>query len=145
MLRYREVFQENQDLRRELTPHYDPEHIIGRGPAMQRVFELARKVAPTRSTVLLTGESGTGKELIARAIHQQGPDPAAPFVAINCAAIPHDLLENQLFGHRKGAFTGAHRDQPGVVVHAGRGTVFLDEIGELTLATQAKLLRTIEQ
>jgi transcriptional regulator with PAS, ATPase and Fis domain len=95
--------------------------------------------------VLLAGESGTGKELIARAIHQQGPDPDGRFLAINCAAIPADLLENQLFGHRKGAFTGADRDQAGVFLHAGTGTVFLDEIGELTLATQAKLLRAIEQ
>ena len=145
MLRYRDIFQENQDLRRELNRHYDPEHIVGRSSAMQHVFELVRKVAPTRSIVLLTGESGTGKELIARAIHRQGLAPEARFIAVNCAAIPHDLLENQLFGHRKGAFTGADRDQPGVFVHAGPGTVFLDEIGELTLATQAKLLRTIEQ
>src|ERR1700745_2825962 len=112
---------------------------------MQRVFEMVRKVAPTRSTVLLTGESGTGKELIARALHQQGTDPEARFLAVNCAAIPTDLLENQLFGHRKGAFTGADRDQAGVFMHAGAGTVFLDEIGELALATQAKLLRAIEQ
>jgi DNA-binding NtrC family response regulator len=145
MLRYRDVFQENQDLRRELNRHYDPEHIAGRSSAMRHVFDLVRKVAPTRSIVLLTGESGTGKELIARAIHQQGPEPEGRFIAVNCAAIPHELLENQLFGHRKGAFTGADRDQPGVFVHAGPGTVFLDEIGELTLTTQAKLLRTIEQ
>jgi DNA-binding NtrC family response regulator len=145
MLRYRDVYQENQDLRRELNRQYDPEHIVGRGPAMQRVFELVRKVAPTRSTVLITGESGTGKELIARAIHRLGPDPDARFLAVNCAAIPHDLLENQLFGHRKGAFTGADRDQAGVFLHAGSGTVFLDEISELTPATQAKLLRAIEQ
>jgi DNA-binding NtrC family response regulator len=145
LLRYRDVFQENQDLRRELHRRYDPEHIIGRSPPMQRVFELVRKVGPTRSTVLLTGESGTGKELIARAIHSRGLEPEARFIAVNCAAIPHDLLENQLFGHRKGAFTGADRDQPGVFVHAGAGTVFLDEIAELTLATQAKLLRAIEQ
>jgi transcriptional regulator with PAS, ATPase and Fis domain len=109
-----------------------------------------RKVAPTRSTVLLEGESGTGKELIARAIHRSGDavkEGAEPsrFIAVNCAAIPHDLLENQLFGHRKGAFTGADRDQAGVFVHAGSGTVFLDEIGELPLATQAKMLRAIEQ
>jgi DNA-binding NtrC family response regulator len=145
MLRYRDLYQENQDLRRELNRRYDPEHIVGRGPAMRRVFELVRKVAPTRSTVLITGESGTGKELIARAIHGLGPDPEARFLAVNCAAIPHDLLENQLFGHRKGAFTGADRDQAGVFVHAGSGTVFLDEIAELSLATQAKLLRAIEQ
>jgi DNA-binding NtrC family response regulator len=95
--------------------------------------------------VLITGASGTGKELIARAIHRLGPDPDARFLAVNCAAIPHDLLENQLFGHRKGAFTGADRDQAGVFVHAGSGTVFLDEIAELGHATQAKLLRAIEQ
>jgi DNA-binding NtrC family response regulator len=145
MLRYRDLYQENRDLRRELNRQYDPDQIVGRGPAMQRVFELVRKVAPTRSTVLITGESGTGKELIARAIHRLGPDPDARFLAVNCAAIPHDLLENQLFGHRKGAFTGADRDQAGVFVHAGSGTVFLDEIGELSFATQAKLLRAIEQ
>ena len=145
MLRYRDLYQENQDLRRELNRQYDPDQIIGRGPAIQRVFELIRKVAPTRSTVLITGESGTGKELIARAIHRLGLDPEARFLAVNCAAIPHDLLENQLFGHRKGAFTGADRDQAGVFLHAGSGTVFLDEIGELSVATQAKLLRAIEQ
>src|SRR5262249_48632173 len=120
--------------------------IVGTSPAMAQVFELVRKVAPTRSTVLITGESGTGKELIARAIHEGGGrDGPGKFLAINCAAIPHELLENQLFGHRKGAFTGADRDQAGVFVHAGAGTVFLDEVGEMPLATQAKLLRAIEQ
>jgi transcriptional regulator with PAS, ATPase and Fis domain len=119
---------------------------------MAQVFQMVRKVAPTRSTVLITGESGTGKELVARAIHDQGEEAArrdgpgsSRFLAINCAAIPHDLLENQLFGHRRGAFTGADRDQAGVFVHAGSGSVFLDEIGEMPLATQAKLLRAIEQ
>jgi DNA-binding NtrC family response regulator len=145
LLAYRDLFQENQWLRRELNRNYDPDHIIGRGAAMQRVFEVVRKVAPTRTTVLLTGESGTGKELIARAIHQQSPAEGERFLAVNCAAIPHDLLENQLFGHRKGAFTGADRDQAGVFVHAGAGTVFLDEISELPLATQAKLLRAIDR
>jgi DNA-binding NtrC family response regulator len=145
---YRDLFLENQWLRRELNRDYDSAHIVGRSRAMQHVFELTRKVAPTRSTVLLLGESGTGKELIARAIHHQGAgdsEHVPPFLAVNCAAIPHDLLENQLFGHRKGAFTGADRDQAGVFVHAGSGTVFLDEIGELPLTTQAKLLRAIEQ
>jgi len=145
LLAYRDLFLENQWLRRELSRAHQDECIIGRSPAMQRVFELVRKVAPTRSTVLLTGESGTGKELIARAIHRQGVGDDKRFLAINCAAIPHDLLENQLFGHRKGAFTGADRNQPGIFVHAGDGTVFLDEIAELTPATQAKLLRAIEQ
>jgi DNA-binding NtrC family response regulator len=145
LLAYKEVFLENQALRRELNREYDFDHIVGRSLAMQRVFAMVRKVAPTRSTVLLAGESGTGKELLARAIHHQGAGDEARFIAVNCAAIPNDLLENQLFGHRKGAFTGADRDQPGVFVHAGAGTIFLDEIGELAHGTQAKLLRAIEQ
>ncbi len=162
MLAHRELFLENQWLRRELN-HTCEGEIIAESQAMRRVLAMVAKVGPTRSTVLITGESGVGKEVIARAIHKHAGVPAlagpaaqdrlkpvlqqtaAPFVALNCAAIPHDLLENQLFGHRKGAFTGADRDQPGVFVHAGRGTVFLDEIGETALATQAKLLRAIEQ
>jgi DNA-binding NtrC family response regulator len=144
LLAYRDLYQENQDLRRELNRNYDPDHIVGCSPGMQQVFELVRKVGPTRSTVLLVGESGTGKELIARAIHREGSE-GARFLPINCAAVPVDLLENQLFGHRRGAFTGADRDQEGIFVHAGRGTVFLDEVGELPAATQAKLLRAIEQ
>ena len=154
LLAARELYRENQWLRRELAREFNPEAIVGRSPAMRRVLEMTRKVAPSRSTVLLTGESGTGKELIARALHELGssaalkkPGLTAPegrFLAVNCAAIPHDLLENQLFGSRKGAFTGADRDRDGVFVHAGAGTVFLDEIGELPLATQAKLLRALE-
>jgi DNA-binding NtrC family response regulator len=144
---YRELFLENQWLRREVNREFDFAHIVGHSRVMERVFELVRKVAPTRSTVLLLGESGTGKELIARAIHHQaaGEGRVPPFLAVNCAAIPHELLENQLFGHRKGAFTSADRDQAGIFVHASTGTVFLDEIGELPLTTQAKLLRAIEQ
>jgi DNA-binding NtrC family response regulator len=145
LLGYRELYLENQWLRRELNRNQGCDEIRGRSPAMQRVFEMVRKVAPTRSTVLITGESGTGKELIARAIHEQGGGKESRFLAVNCAAIPNELLENQLFGHRKGAFTGADRDQAGVFVHAGAGTVFLDEVGELAQATQAKLLRAIEQ
>jgi DNA-binding NtrC family response regulator len=166
LLTYHDLFRENQWLRRELHRDDGPGRMVGRSPAMQRVFDMIRKVGPTRSTVLLVGESGTGKELVARAIHElgaargqeppageslrdrrpaSGPQPPARFLAVNCAAIPHDLLENQLFGHRKGAFTGADRDQVGVFVHAGSGTVFLDEIAELPPATQAKLLRAIEQ
>jgi DNA-binding NtrC family response regulator len=149
LLAHRALFLENQWLRRELNRVAEPGQIVGKGPAMARVFDMVRKVAPTRLTVLISGESGTGKELIARAIHaggaESGAEGAERFVALNCAAIPHDLLENQLFGHRRGAFTGADRDQTGVFVHAGAGTVFLDEIAEMPLATQAKLLRTIEQ
>jgi DNA-binding NtrC family response regulator len=149
LLRQRELFRENQWLRRELNREAEAgELVVGSSPAMRRVFEMARKVGPTPSTVLVTGESGTGKELLARAIHRfaQAAKPTdGRFVAINCAAIPHDLLENQLFGHKKGAFTGADRDAAGVFAHARQGTVFLDEIGELPLGTQAKLLRAIEQ
>lgn len=119
--------------------------IIGQSPAMVKVFETIERVAGTDANVLILGENGTGKELIARAIHRQGPAPDARFLPINCAAIPAELLESQLFGRRKGAFTGADRDQAGLFVHAGEGTVFLDEIGELPPAMQAKLLRSIEQ
>jgi DNA-binding NtrC family response regulator len=164
LLAQRELALENQWLRRELNRARPPAEIIGASPAMKQVFHLIRKLALTRSTVLITGESGTGKELVARAIHDQGAIRRTPrqqgdegeaedarraviprFIPLNCAAIPHELLENQLFGHRRGAFTGADRDQAGVFVHAGQGTVFLDEVGEMPLATQAKLLRAIEQ
>jgi DNA-binding NtrC family response regulator len=145
LLAYRDMYQENQWLRRELSRTMDPGEIVGKSAAMQRVLDMVGKVAPTRSTVLIVGASGTGKELVARAIHRQGASREARFVPINCAAIPHDLLENQLFGHRRGAFTGADRDQTGVFLHVGAGTVFLDEIGELPLPTQAKLLRALEQ
>jgi DNA-binding NtrC family response regulator len=152
LLAHRALYRENQWLRRELNLNRrsQGEPILGKSPGMMQVLEMVRKVAPTRSTVLIAGESGTGKELVARAIHAGGCEAeqareAPRFVALNCAAIPHDLLENQLFGHRKGAFTGADRDQSGVFVHAGNGTVFLDEVGEMPLATQAKLLRVIEQ
>jgi DNA-binding NtrC family response regulator len=144
LLSYRELYLENQWLRRALHRTPDDETIVARSGAMLRVLDMVRKVAPTPSTVLIYGESGTGKELIARAIHRQSAGAESRFLPVNCAAIPNDLLENQLFGHRKGAFTGADRDQAGVFVHAGPGTVFLDEIGELPLATQAKLLRAIE-
>ncbi len=151
LLAHRKLYMENQWLRRELNRAQPDEQIVGGSAAMAQVFEMVRKVGPTRSTVLIVGESGTGKELVARAIHRAGAErqgaagSASRFVAVNCAAIPHNLLENQLFGHRKGAFTGADRDQPGVFAHAGAGTVFLDEVAEMPLATQAKLLRAIEQ
>src|SRR5215211_272619 len=143
LLKLRDLHRENQWLRRELHHKDSTDAVVGNSPAMARLYELARKVAPTRSTVLIEGESGTGKEVLARYIHQRAGGER--FLAVNCAAIPNDLLENQLFGHRKGAFTGADRDSVGVFAHAGEGTVFLDEIAELPLATQAKLLRAIEQ
>ena len=149
LLAQRELAHENQWLRRELNRLEGPgDLVIGSSPGMRQAMALARKVGPTPSTVLILGESGTGKELMARAVHRFG-EASRPtngrFIAVNCAAIPGELLESQLFGHRRGSFTGAEKDQPGVFVHAGNGTVFLDEIGELPLATQAKLLRTIEQ
>jgi DNA-binding NtrC family response regulator len=146
LLAHRALYRENQWLRRELNRVESPGQMVGTSAAMRQVAALIRKVAPTRSTVLISGESGTGKELVARAIHEGTPGhDEGRFIAVNCAAIPIELLENQLFGHRKGAFTGADRDQAGVFVHAGSGTVFLDEIGEMPPATQVKLLRAIEQ
>ncbi|MDB5349557.1 MAG: response regulator with CheY-like receiver, AAA-type ATPase, and DNA-binding domain [Planctomycetota bacterium] len=144
LMSFRRLVRENQALRRQLHAEISPETLVGRGAAMQALKTVIRKVGPTRSNVLITGESGTGKELVARALHAMSHDPDAPFLPINCAAIPHDLLENQLFGHVRGAFTGADRDHAGLFLAAGRGTVFLDEVGELPLVTQAKLLRAIE-
>jgi DNA-binding NtrC family response regulator len=149
LLRQRDLHRENQWLRRELNREVEgAEFVTGPSAAMRQVLELTRRVAPSRTTVLILGESGTGKDVLARAIHrtaQVAKPTDGRYLAVNCAAIASDLLESQLFGHRKGAFTGADRDAPGVFVHAGAGTVFLDEIGELPLATQAKLLRAIEQ
>jgi DNA-binding NtrC family response regulator len=144
LIAYRRLLLENQALRRQLHERGDPEDLVGQSAPLQAVKALIRKVGPTRSTVLITGESGTGKELVARALHALGPAPEGVFLAVNCAAIPHDLLENQLFGHVRGAFTGADRDHAGLFVAAGEGTVFLDEIAELSRSTQAKLLRAIE-
>jgi DNA-binding NtrC family response regulator len=144
LVRFRRLLQENQSLRRELHAKGDIDALVGESPPMQAVKTLIHKVGQTRTTVLITGESGTGKELVARALHALGPASGEMFLAINCAAIPNDLLENQLFGHVRGAFTGADRDHTGLFVAAGRGTVFLDEIGELSRSTQAKLLRAIE-
>ena len=141
---FRRLLRENQALRRQLSPNDDISSIVGESAAIRTVKTLIRKVGPARSNVLITGESGTGKELVARALHAVGSEPGTPFLAVNAAAIATDLLENQLFGHIRGAYTGADRDHAGLFVAAGRGTVFLDEVGELAPATQAKLLRAIE-
>jgi DNA-binding NtrC family response regulator len=142
--RFRRLLQENQALRRQFHAQADLDTLVGQSAPMKAVKAMIRKVGPTSTTVLITGESGTGKELVARALHALGPAPEQVFLAVNCAAIPPELLENQLFGHVRGAYTGADRDQAGLFVAAGRGTVFLDEIGELSRSTQAKLLRAIE-
>lgn len=120
------------------------EELIGQTDTMQRVLELIRKVSPTDSTVLLLGESGTGKEVVANTIHRLSSRRHRPFIAINCAALPEALLESELFGHLKGAFTGADRDKRGLFEEAEGGTVFLDEIGDMALITQAKLLRVLQ-
>lgn len=119
--------------------------IIGASPAMLTLFKRIRKVAPTMSTVLIQGESGTGKELVARALHEQSPRASAPMISVNCAAIPETLIESELFGHEKGAFTGAVASRTGLVEAAHGGTLFLDEIGELPLEAQARLLRVLQE
>ncbi len=136
---------ENEDLRTTLNDRFRFENIIGLSPAMIALFDVLKKVAPTDATVLVTGESGTGKELIAKAIHYNSPRRAHRLVAVNCAAIPHDLLESELFGHMRGAFTGAIRNKIGKFEQAHGGTLFLDEIGAMPLTLQAKLLRALQE
>jgi DNA-binding NtrC family response regulator len=140
----RRLTQEHRGLSKELRGQFDLENFLGRAPELARIKALARDIAATESTVLISGESGTGKELLARAIHYASPRAAGPLVTINCAAIPEHLLESELFGYEKGAFTDAKKAKPGRFVLAHRGTLFLDEIGEMSLATQAKLLRVLE-
>ena len=144
-IRQRELFRENRQLRRELDRRYSFSEIIGTSEALHSVFRLVEKVATTNTNILIQGESGTGKELIARAIHHNSPRAARPFVAINCGALPETLLEAELFGHMKGAFTGAVASRPGLLRSAEGGTVFLDEVGEVSLAMQVRLLRAVQE
>jgi len=136
--------RQNAALRREAAASWAIDGIVGRSEVMKQALERVRKAAPTDATVLILGESGTGKELVARAIHAQSPRKAGPFVAVNCAAIPETLIESELFGHVRGAFTGANADRPGLVEAAHGGTLFLDEIGELPLTAQSRLLRVLQ-
>ena len=136
--------REVDELRSEVGRRYQLGNIVGNSDAMQRVFKKVAMVAPLPTTVLIMGESGTGKELIARALHYQSPRADRPMTALNCAAIPESLIESELFGHERGAFTGADRQKPGLFETADQGTIFLDEIGELQPAVQAKLLRVLE-
>jgi two-component system response regulator PilR (NtrC family) len=144
-LRYLELQEENQELKRELDGRFDIGQIIGRTEVMQQVFEMIRKVANTKSNVLITGRSGTGKELVARAIHSLGSQNGRRFVVVNCSAIPEGLLESELFGHKKGSFTSAIENKKGLFEVAHNGTLFLDEIGYMPMSCQVKLLRAVEQ
>ena len=139
------LVDENTHLRFELQGRYDFSNIVGTSREMQAVYEQVAQVAPTNTTVLLRGESGTGKELIAHAIHYNSPRAKKPFIKVSCAALPHDLIESELFGYMKGAFTGAYASKKGRFELAEGGTLFLDEIGELNLATQVKLLRVLQE
>jgi two-component system response regulator PilR (NtrC family) len=137
--------QENVLLKRQLGTPNKFSNIVGSSSAMMAVFELIETIAPTGSTVLITGESGTGKELVARAIHARSPRSDRPFVALNCGALPDTLLESELFGHMRGAFTGADTNKKGLLEVAEKGTIFLDEIGEMSAMTQVKLLRVLQE
>jgi len=143
--RARQLEQRLTTLRQELGERYGFDRILGRAPTLREALDRAAKVAPTETTVLLTGESGTGKELVARAIHYSSPRAEGPYVAINCAALPETLVESELFGHERGAFTGADKQKPGRFELAAGGTLFLDEVAELPPSVQAKLLRVLQE
>jgi DNA-binding NtrC family response regulator len=144
LLAQRQLTMENKLLRTELQRQYDFSNIVGKSPAMQIVFDTIRKVAGTDGTVLITGKSGTGKELVARAIHYNSKRSGQPFLAVNCGAIPENLFESELFGHKRGSFTGATMDRVGYFKAANGGSIFLDEVSEIPLNLQVKLLRAIE-
>jgi DNA-binding NtrC family response regulator len=140
----RRLSEDKEILERQLSYDGRLAGMVGKTPVMHRLFGLVQQVAPTKASVLITGESGTGKEVLARAIHSLSPRAKAPFIALNCAALPESLIESELFGHEKGAFTGALEKRAGCFELAHRGTLLLDEIGEMPVATQAKLLRVLE-
>ena len=139
-----ELLRENKRLLEELRTQHQYYDIIGKSPKMQEIFKLIDKVAPSNSTVLIQGESGTGKEVVTKAIHDKSHRKNAPFVVVNCAALPEQLVESELFGYEKGAFTGATQQKRGKFETANGGTIFLDEIGELTPPTQVKVLRVLQ-
>ena len=144
-LTQRRLLEENRQLRAEVHRRYSFHNIIGRSERMQAVFDLVQRVADTRTSILVTGESGTGKELIAKAIHHNSRRKDAPLITVNCGAIPENLMESEFFGHVKGAFTGAHANKSGMFAAADKGSIFLDEIGELPMHLQVKLLRVLQE
>ncbi|MGY2292542.1 sigma-54-dependent transcriptional regulator [Pseudomonas sp. SDO528_S397] len=144
-LQFRDILRDNARLRAELDEHAQFDSLVGDSPAFRQVLQAVEAVRDSSATILLTGESGTGKEMVARAIHKHGNRADKPFVAVNCAAIPEGLLESEMFGHRKGAFTGAVSDRIGRFQQADQGTLFLDEVGDMPLALQAKILRALQE
>ncbi|OZY32125.1 sigma-54-dependent transcriptional regulator [Pseudomonas lundensis] len=144
-LQFREILRDNARMRAELDEHQHVDSLIGDSPSFRRVLQAIDSVRDSSATILLTGESGTGKEMVARAIHKHGSRADKPFVAVNCAAIPEGLLESEMFGHRKGAFTGAVADRVGRFLQADKGSLFLDEVGDMPLALQAKILRALQE
>ncbi|MEK6693163.1 MAG: sigma-54 dependent transcriptional regulator, partial [Nitrospirota bacterium] len=139
------LIEENKDLRRRLLDKYSFDNIIGKSPAIEEVFRMIRMVSQSNANILIIGESGTGKELVALAIHYDSERKDFPFIPVDCAAIPEGLLENEIFGHEKGAYTGAYDKRIGMIEQAHMGTLFLDEVGELSLNLQKKLLRVLQE
>ncbi len=144
-LEHQQLKAENQQLKEQLGQRFSFHELIGDSPVMKNLIELLKRIAPSQANVLIMGESGTGKELVAKALHFNSPRKDHPFIAINCGAIPENLLESELFGHEKGAFTGADRRKTGLFEAANGGTLFLDEIGELPMSMQVKLLRVLQE
>jgi two-component system response regulator PilR (NtrC family) len=144
-LRSKNLEVENRTLKKELNKEYSFQNLVGNSETMHRIYEMIKRVSQTPTTVLVTGESGTGKEMVAKAIHFNGPLKDRPFVTVNCGAIPESLMESEMFGHKKGSFTGAVADKSGLFEVADTGTLFLDEVGELPLSIQVKLLRAIQE
>ncbi len=144
-LRSRNLEVENRSLKKELVKEYSFQNIIGNAPVMHQIYDLIKRVSQAPTNILITGDSGTGKEVVAKAIHYNGPLKDRPFVTINCGAIPENLMESEMFGHKKGSFTGAVTDKAGLFEVADGGTLFLDEVGELPTTIQVKLLRAIQE
>lgn len=144
-LRTKSLEVENRVLKKELTKEYSFQNLVGNSESMHRIYDMVKRVSQTPTNVLITGESGTGKEVIAKAVHYNGPLKDKPFVTINCGAIPEQLMESEMFGHKKGSFTGAVADKAGLFEVADSGTLFLDEVGELPMTIQVKLLRAIQE